>query len=86
MLCTWTVWNPVENQAVADWRSGSDSGARAGAQVRRTGTLEEKIDEMIEEKKALADLVVTDGEGWLTELSTRDLREVFALSEGAVGE
>ncbi|WP_193431154.1 MULTISPECIES: hypothetical protein, partial [Mycobacteriaceae] len=45
-----------------------------------------KIDEMIEEKKALADLVVTDGEGWLTELSTRDLREVFALSEGAVGE
>ena len=58
-------------------------------QVRKfvcTGTLEEKIDEMIEEKKALADLVVGDGEGWLTELSTGDLRELFALSEGAVGE
>jgi hypothetical protein len=41
---------------------------------------------MIEEKKALADLVVRDGESWLTELSTRDLREVFTLSEGAVGE
>ena len=51
-----------------------------------TGTLEEKIDDMIEEKKALADLVVSDGEGWLTELSTGDLRKVFALSEGAVGE
>jgi SNF2 family DNA or RNA helicase len=80
-------WNPaVENQA-------TDRAFRIGqkrtVQVRKficTGTLEEKIDDMIEEKKALADLVVTDGEGWLTELSTRDLRRVFALSERAVGE
>ncbi|MBW0011136.1 MAG: DEAD/DEAH box helicase, partial [Pseudonocardiales bacterium] len=80
-------WNPaVENQA-------TDRAFRIGqqrtVQVRKficTGTLEEKIDDMIEEKKALADLVVSDGEGWLTELSTRDLREVFALRAGAVGE
>ena len=80
-------WNPaVENQA-------TDRAFRIGqhrnVQVRKficTGTLEEKIDEMIEEKKALADLVIRDGEGWLTELSTRDLREVFALSEEAAGE
>ncbi len=51
-----------------------------------TGTLEEKIDDMIEAKKALANLVVSDGEGWLTELSTTELRELFSLSEGAVGE
>jgi SNF2 family DNA or RNA helicase len=51
-----------------------------------TGTLEEKIDQMIEDKKALADLVVGDGEGWLTELSSRELRKVFALSDGAIGE
>ena len=77
-------WNPaVENQA-------TDRAFRIGqqrtVQVRKficTGTLEEKIDEMIEEKKALADLVVSDGEGWLTELSTGDLRKVFTLSEGA---
>jgi SNF2 family DNA or RNA helicase len=58
-------------------------------QVRKfvcTGTLEEKIDQMIEDKKALADLVVGDGEGWLTELSSGDLRKVFALSGGAIGE
>ncbi|MGH3825358.1 MAG: DEAD/DEAH box helicase, partial [Pseudonocardiaceae bacterium] len=80
-------WNPaVENQA-------TDRAFRIGqkrtVQVRKficTGTLEEKIDDMIEEKKALADLAVSDGEGWLTELSTRDLRKVFALSTGAVGE
>jgi superfamily II DNA or RNA helicase len=80
-------WNPaVENQA-------TDRAFRIGqtrnVQVRKfvcTGTLEEKIDEMIEEKKALADLVVTDGEGWLTKLSTGELREVFELSRDAVGE
>ena len=80
-------WNPaVENQATD---RAFRIGQRRTVQVRKfvcTGTLEEKIDEMIEEKKTLADLVVTDGEGWLTELSTRDLSEVFALSEGAVGE
>lgn len=80
-------WNPaVENQA-------TDRAFRIGqkrtVQVRKficTGTLEEKIDDMIEQKKALADLVVGDGEGWLTELSTGDLRTLFSLSEGAVGE
>jgi len=80
-------WNPaVENQA-------TDRAFRIGqkrkVQVRKficTGTLEEKIDDMIEDKKALAELAVGDGEGWLTELSTRELRTLFALSEGAVGE
>ena len=80
-------WNPaVENQA-------TDRAFRIGqtrnVQVRKfigSGTLEEKIDTMLDEKAALADLVVRDGESWLTELSTGDLRELFALSEGAVGE
>ena len=80
-------WNPaVENQATD---RAFRIGQQRNVQVRKficTGTLEEKIDEMIEEKKALADLVISDGEGWLTELSTDNLREVFALSEGAVGE
>jgi SNF2 family DNA or RNA helicase len=80
-------WNPaVENQATD---RAFRIGQRRNVQVRKficTGTLEEKIDEMIEEKKALADLVIRDGEGWLTELSTRDLHEVFALSKEAVGE
>jgi SNF2 family DNA or RNA helicase len=80
-------WNPaVENQATD---RAFRIGQKRNVQVHKficTGTLEEKIDEMIEEKKALADLVINDGEGWLTELSTRDLRSLFALSEGAVGE
>jgi SNF2 family DNA or RNA helicase len=80
-------WNPaVENQATD---RAFRIGQRRTVQVRKficTGTLEEKIDDMIEEKKALADLAVGDGEGWLTELSTRELRTLFGLSEGAVGD
>lgn len=32
-----------------------------------TGILAEKIDEMIEEKNALADLVIIDDKGWLAD-------------------
>ena len=80
-------WNPaVENQA-------TDRAFRIGqqrrVQVRKfvgTGTLEERIDQMIEDKKSLANLAVGDGESWLTELSTLQLRELFALSKEAVGD
>jgi hypothetical protein len=41
---------------------------------------------MIEEKKALAEQIVGTGEGWLTELSTEDLRSVLTLSADAVSE
>ncbi len=44
-----------------------------------TGTLEEMIDEMIESKKGLAQAVVGRGDAWLTELSTKELRELVQL-------
>jgi SNF2 family DNA or RNA helicase len=50
------------------------------------GTLEEKIDDMIERKKEVAEKVVGAGEGWLTELSTAELKELFALRKEAVEE
>ena len=49
------------------------------------GTLEEKIDEMIERKNAVAEQVVGTGEGWLTELSNEQLKELFTLRVEAVG-
>ncbi|WP_328464402.1 DEAD/DEAH box helicase [Actinoplanes sp. NBC_00393] len=78
-------WNPaVEDQA-------TDRAFRIGqsrnVQVRKficTGTLEEKIDQMIERKKALASSVVGTGEQWITDLSTDQLRELFALDPAAV--
>jgi len=78
-------WNPaVEDQA-------TDRAFRIGqsrnVQVRKficTGTLEEKIDAMIERKKTLASSVVGTGEEWVSELSTDQLRELFALDPAAV--
>ena len=80
-------WNPaVEDQATD---RAFRIGQRKDVQVRKficVGTLEERIDSMIEEKKALAERIVGTGESWLTELSTADLREVLALSPEAVSE
>jgi superfamily II DNA or RNA helicase len=50
------------------------------------GTVEERIDELINSKSTLLDLAVGGGESWLTELSTSDLRALVALSPEAVGE
>jgi SNF2 family DNA or RNA helicase len=49
------------------------------------GTLEERIDELIESKQALAESVVGTGEAWLTELTTDQLRELVTLSQEAKG-
>ena len=80
-------WNPaVENQATD---RAFRIGQRRSVQVRKfvcVGTLEEKIDEMIQEKKALAESVVGDGERWLTELSTSALRDLFTLTADADDE
>jgi SNF2 family DNA or RNA helicase len=80
-------WNPaVENQATD---RAFRIGQKRNVQVRKfvcAGTLEERIDQMISQKKELAELVVSDGEGWLTELSTSELRELFALGADAVSD
>jgi SNF2 family DNA or RNA helicase len=79
-------WNPaVEDQATD---RAFRIGQRNHVQVRKfvcIGTLEEKIDLMIEEKRSLAQLVVGAGENWLTELSTSQLRDLLTLSPEAVG-
>jgi SNF2 family DNA or RNA helicase len=41
---------------------------------------------MIERKSEIASSIVGTGEGWLTELSTKELKDLFALRADAVGE
>jgi superfamily II DNA or RNA helicase len=80
-------WNPAVENLATD--RAFRIGQKRGVQVRKfvtEGTLEERIDKLIEEKKALADMVVGTGEAWLTEMSTAELRDLFALSERAVEE
>jgi SNF2 family DNA or RNA helicase len=80
-------WNPaVEDQATD---RAFRIGQRRDVQVRKfvcVGTLEERIDQMIEEKKALAERVIGTGESWLANLSVADLRAVISLSPEAVSE
>jgi SNF2 family DNA or RNA helicase len=80
-------WNPaVEDQATD---RAFRIGQRKNVQVRKltcVGTLEERIDRMIEDKKELAQRIVGTGEAWLTELETGQLRELVALSSDAVAE
>ncbi|GHO45701.1 DEAD/DEAH box helicase [Ktedonospora formicarum] len=80
-------WNPaVENQATD---RAFRIGQRRNVQVHKfvcVGTLEERIDAMIEGKKELAENVIGNGENWLTEMSTKQLRELFVLGREAVGE
>ncbi|MGH9005103.1 MAG: DEAD/DEAH box helicase, partial [Acidimicrobiia bacterium] len=80
-------WNPaVEDQATD---RAFRIGQRRDVQVRKfvcVGTLEERIDTMIEDKRALAERIVGTGETWVTDLSLTDLRALVALSDDAVAE
>jgi SNF2 family DNA or RNA helicase len=78
-------WNPaVEDQA-------TDRAFRIGqtrsVQVHKfvcAGTLEERIDDLIASKQALAQQVIGAGETWLTELSTDELADLMTLRAEAV--
>jgi SNF2 family DNA or RNA helicase len=48
------------------------------------GTVEERIDEMIERKQALVASIVGTSEAWVTEMTTGQLRELFTLRKDAV--
>lgn len=74
-------WNPaVENQA-------SDRAYRIGQKKKvfvhklvSTGTIEEKIDELITSKQSLADHILSSGkQTWITEMSNEELMNLFKL-------
>jgi superfamily II DNA or RNA helicase len=79
-------WNPaVENQATdRAFRIGQEKNVLVHKFVC-VGTVEEKIDQMIETKKGIAGQVVGSGEEWLTELNNDQLRELFTLRKEAIG-
>ncbi|SMF93425.1 Superfamily II DNA or RNA helicase, SNF2 family [Methylomagnum ishizawai] len=80
-------WNPaVEDQA-------TDRAFRIGQQKNvfvhkfiTLGTLEERIDRLIEEKKEVASLIVGNDESWLSRLDNETFRELIALNRMAVLE
>ena len=77
-------WNPaVEDQATdRTYRIGQTKNVQVHKLVT-IGTLEEKIDALLESKRDLADRVVGSGEGWLTELDDEALRRLVTLDPDA---
>ncbi|MEF2966215.1 DEAD/DEAH box helicase [Paenibacillus sp. M1] len=80
-------WNPaVENQATDRvFRIGQRKNVEVHKLICQ-GTLEERIDELIERKKSLSEQVVGSGEQWLTEMSDEELRGLIALRAGSMIE
>jgi SNF2 family DNA or RNA helicase len=78
-------WNPaVEDQATdRAYRIGQDKNVQVH-KFLTMGTLEEKIDTMLEEKKTLSDSIVDDTGAWVTQLDADALRELFTLSSDAM--
>ena len=76
-------WNPaVENQATdRAYRIGQDSQVNVYKFIT-IGTIEEKIDALLEEKKDLADkIVASSGESWISDLSDEKLKELLMLEK-----
>ncbi len=75
-------WNPaVEDQA-------TDRAHRIGQErpvsvykLVTAGTLEERIDKLLEAKRGLSEKVLGSGERWLTELSDDELAELVSLGD-----
>jgi len=80
-------WNPsVEDQATdRAFRIGQTKNVFVHKFVT-IGTVEEKIDALIEDKKRLSSAIVGNDEGWLTELDNDAFKDLIALRRGAVVE
>ncbi|MFN0070048.1 MAG: DEAD/DEAH box helicase [Chloroflexota bacterium] len=80
-------WNPaVEDQATdRAFRIGQSKNVFVHKFVA-LGTMEEKIDAIIEDKKALSSMVIGTDEAWLTELDNETFKDLIALRRGAVME
>ena len=73
-------WNPAVEDQASDraWRIGQDRPVQVHRMVCE-GTVEDRISQMLAEKRAIAESVITSGEGWVSELGDDDLRLLVAL-------
>jgi SNF2 family DNA or RNA helicase len=78
-------WNPaVEDQATdRAYRIGQHCNVSVYKLVSQ-GTLEERIDQLLEQKRELAEQIVGSSERWVTELDDNALRNLVSLGEDAV--
>lgn len=77
-------WNPATEDQATDrvWRMGQTELVTVHKFVTR-GTVEERIDALIREKRHLSEQLLSEdrGEHWVAELSNRELKELVELRE-----
>jgi SNF2 family DNA or RNA helicase len=74
-------WNPaVEDQATDRAHRIGQTRTVTVHTLVTAGTIEDRIADLLDRKRALADAVVEAGETWLTELDDDQLRELVELS------
>ncbi len=73
-------WNPAVEAQATDraYRIGQTGTVMVHRLITR-GTFEEKINDMLKDKRELADLTVAAGEKWVGDYADRDLRKLFSL-------
>ncbi len=80
-------WNPaVEDQATdRAYRIGQTRSVQVHKFVC-AGTVEDRIDQLLTQKRELASKIIGTGEQWITELGVTELRNLFALSDSALAD
>lgn len=76
-------WNPAVEDQASDraWRIGQDRPVQVHRMICE-GTVEDKISALLQEKRSIAESVITSGEGWVSELGDDDLHLLVALGSG----
>ena len=74
-------WNPAVEAQATDraYRIGQKNNVMVHRFITK-GTFEERINEMIQSKKHLADMTVATGENWIGNLSNSELKNIFELA------
>ncbi|MBR5412533.1 MAG: hypothetical protein IK114_05765 [Fibrobacter sp.] len=78
-------WNPAIEAQATDraFRIGQTKNVQVHRFITK-GTFEEKIDALLEAKKAVAQMTVNAGETWLADMDDKQLGEIFALDSNPV--
>jgi SNF2 family DNA or RNA helicase len=71
-------WNPAVEAQATDraYRIGQKSNVMVHRFITKN-TFEERINDMIQSKKALANMTVATGESWIGNLSNKELKDLF---------
>lgn len=73
-------WNPAVEAQATDraYRIGQKSNVMVHRFITKN-TFEERINEMIQSKKELAEMTVATGENWIGNLSNTELKDLFVM-------